>query len=101
MPTTGDEFGNRDPVRGDGRLREKTQALGDLLRLHLLYVVPVEQHCALRRRQEPRECSQQGRLAAGIGADDDRELSVRNAHIEITDDLTLVIGQIEVLGDQR
>ena len=33
--------------------------------------------------------------------DDDRELSIGNAHIEITDDLALVIGQIEVLGDQR
>src|SRR5688500_15341915 len=58
----------------------------------------VKQHRAFGRGQQPREAAQQRGLAAGVGADDDRELVRRDLHAQIVHDLAVAIAQMQLVG---
>ncbi|CAH0141384.1 hypothetical protein SRABI02_00536 [Plantibacter cousiniae] len=100
-PPTPDEVGDGDPVGGDGGLGEEPESASGVLRFRRADVRPVEEDGAGGRAQEPCESAEQGRLAAGVRSDDDRERVVRHLERQLGDDRSIAVAQGEVAGEER
>src|SRR5699024_5666558 len=95
-----DEIGDSDSLRGQGRLREQAQEAGELFGRHPMDLLPVQQHLAATRREQARHGAQQGRLAAGVGADDRGDPAGEQGEVEVLDDGAIAVAQCELAGEQ-
>ena len=86
------------PVRRDRRLRQQAERAGHLLRGQRVDVLAVEQHRARGRLQHPGQGTQQGGLAARVGADDHGERAVGDRHRQVPGDDPLVVGEGHAVG---
>ncbi|MND65648.1 hypothetical protein D3C80_570260 [compost metagenome] len=86
VPATTDQIGNDNALRRDRRLRQKAHALRQFLRRKPVDRLAIEQDLPGARRDQPRHAAEKCGLAAGIGADDDRDPAARNDEIQPFDD---------------
>ena len=93
VPAAGDQVGDGEPLRGDRRLRQQAEHLGDLAGRRPGDRLPVEQHLAARRPQQPAQGAQQRRLAAAVGPDDRGERALGQLQVEVVDDDAVVVGE--------
>jgi hypothetical protein len=61
----------------------------------------VQQHLPAPRRNQPRYRSEEGGLAAGIGADDHGDLAGGNRQVEAMEDFGIVVAGREADGDEQ
>jgi len=92
------EVAHGDAVGCLGLLRQQPQPAGEFLRSDGVDGFAVEHDDALFGGQQPRHGTQQGGLAAGVRADDDRDLAVRDLDTQVVRDDPLVVGQGEFLA---
>src|SRR3546814_600070 len=93
----GHEVAHGDALRRDRLLREHAEARGHRSGGKAVDVGAVEHHAAGAGLQEPGQAAQQCRLAAGVGADDDRHLPWRDRDRQVVDDDTGVVAEAQVL----
>ncbi|MND63267.1 hypothetical protein D3C80_545730 [compost metagenome] len=98
IPAARHEIGNRDPVRSDRTLRQKTERAGDIAGRDAFDLFAVENDMTGIRPDDPCQCSQKRGLAAGIGANDDGEETVRNLETQIARNGPVAINQRDVSG---
>ena len=95
-----DEVDDGHAFGGDGVLGEQAQGPRDVLGGYAVDRLPVQQHLAATRLEQAGQAAQQGRLAAGVGPDDDGDLAVGQARRDVVDHDPLVVAEGQVLRDQ-
>ena len=95
VAAAGDEVDDADAVGGDRALRQQAEAPRDLLGRALADLPAVEDHLAGGWREQARQGPQQGRLTAGIGADDHGERAVGDRDREAGRDRARLVAECE------
>ncbi|GAA1620628.1 hypothetical protein GCM10009679_26770 [Saccharothrix algeriensis] len=96
LAAPGDQVGDGDALGDQRRLRQHAEPLGDLARGQVVQHRAVEQHAAAARFQEPAEGTQQRRLAAGVGPDDDGEPAGWDGDRQPVEDGPLLVARDQV-----
>ncbi|EVT89102.1 acetoin:2,6-dichlorophenolindophenol oxidoreductase subunit alpha [Pseudomonas aeruginosa VRFPA09] len=77
------QLGHRDAIRRQRALRQQAETPRHFPSRQAVDIPTVQHHPALGRRQQARQCRQQGRLAAGVGPDDHTERTLGDGQREI------------------
>ena len=98
VPAAGHQVGHGDALGRDRLLGQDAEPRGDLPGGQPVDVLAVEQHRARRGAEQAGQAPQQRRLAAGVGAHDDRDPPGRDRERQVVDDDPVVVGERQVAG---
>lgn len=97
LAASGDEVGDSDAVRWGRGLRQDADGPRDLSAGDAGEFGAVQQYGAPARFEEASQRPQDGGLAAGVGADDDRDLAVGYLEVQALDDGAVLVRQGQVV----